>query len=98
MSDNNNEKKENPLSAYIIASHLAFVIAVPLLFFIGGGTWLADKMNWADWTKIVFVLLGVITMSASLISYLCRLIAQYGSNDPKPVLKPDKKENDFYYD
>jgi surface polysaccharide O-acyltransferase-like enzyme len=97
MSENN-KNNDNPLSAYVIVSHIAFVVAVPLLFFIGGGMWLADRLSLPDWTRITFVLLGIITMIASLISYLYRLIVQYGSDDQKPAFKPDKKERDFYYE
>jgi ABC-type thiamin/hydroxymethylpyrimidine transport system permease subunit len=96
--NNNGKNRERPLSAYMIVSHIAFVVAVPLLLFIGGGTWLAERMSWADWTKIVFVLLGVAVMAASLISYLRHLIAQYGTDDPKSALKPSSKERDYYED
>lgn len=80
----------------MIVSHIAFVVAMPLLLFIGGGTWLVDKMNWSESLKIVCVLLGIVVMAASLISYLRHLIAEYGSGDEKPVFKPSNKERDYY--
>jgi hypothetical protein len=90
--------RKNPLSAYMIVSHIAFVVAVPLLLFIGGGAWLADTMGWSDVTKLIFVLLGVAVMAASLISYLRYLIAEYGTGDKEPTFKPSNKERDFYYE
>jgi len=91
------DDKNNPLSAYVIAGHLAFVVAAPLLLFIWGGAWLADYMGWADWTKMVFVLLGVFSMFGSLVGYLRYLIALYG--DTKKEKKPSvSTRTDYYYD
>jgi hypothetical protein len=89
---------KNPLSAYIIVTHIAFVVAVPLLLFIGGGTWLVRHMDWNESLNIVFILLGVLVMSVSLISYLKHLISEYGSGDKKPSFKPTNKERDYYED
>jgi hypothetical protein len=90
-------KKNNPLAAYVIAGHLVFVVTAPLLFFIWGGTWLADTMEWADWTKMVFVLLGVFSMIGSLIGYLKNLIALY--DDSEEIKKPSvSTRNDYYYE
>ncbi|MCL2019845.1 MAG: AtpZ/AtpI family protein [Oscillospiraceae bacterium] len=93
-------KKDNPFSAYVVTGHIAFTVAAPLLFFIGGGTWLANKMDWPDWTGLVFVLLGVSAMTASLITYFRKLIKMYDNpeNKEEPALKPSQKENDYYYD
>jgi len=87
----------NPLSAYVIAGHLAFIVAAPLLFFIGGGAWLAGRLDLPDWTTIAFVLLGVFTMLCSLISYLYSLIKLYGGNEAekKPSVSVHK---DYYYE
>jgi hypothetical protein len=89
-------KKDNPLSAYVIAGHLAFVVAAPLLFFIWGGTWLADRLDWADWIKIVLVLLGVFSMLGSLIGYFRNLITLYGGRDSEKP--PVSRHKDYYYD
>ena len=89
-------KKNNPLSAYVIAGHLAFVVAAPLLFFIGGGAWLADRMGWSDRAVLVFVLLGVFSMICSLIVYLRNLIALYGKHDAEKP--PVNTQTDYYYD
>lgn len=74
------------------------MVAVPLLLFIGGGTWLVDRMDWNGSLKIIFVLLGITAMTVSLVSYLRQLIAQYGSGDKEPVFKPSNKERDFFYE
>jgi hypothetical protein len=96
--NNGGKKDKNPLSAYMIVSHIAFVVAVPLLLFIGGGTWLVARMNWNEGLNIVFVLLGITVMAVSLISYLRHLISEYGSGDKKPAFKPSNKERDYYED
>jgi hypothetical protein len=96
--NNGSNKDKNPLSAYIIVTHIAFVVAVPLLLFIGGGVWLVDRLSWNESLKIVFVLLGIAVMAASLISYLRHLIAEYGSGDEPPALKPSNRERDYYED
>lgn len=90
-------RKENPIAAYVVASHIAFVVITPLLLFIWGGTWLADYFNLPEWTKIVFILTGIIVMAASLISYLARLISMYDNSEKieKPAFK---NESDYYYE
>lgn len=82
----------------MIVSHIAFVVAVPLLLFIGGGTWLVRRLNWAEWLSMVFILLGIAVMAVSLISYLRHLIAEYGSGDKPAAFKPSDKERDYYED
>ncbi|MCL2107869.1 MAG: AtpZ/AtpI family protein [Oscillospiraceae bacterium] len=93
-------KRDNPMSAYIVASHIAFVVITPLLLFIGGGAWLCDKLSLPDWTKLLMVLVGVAVMILSLISYLMRLIKMY-DGDSKGVEKQKpafKGESDYYYE
>ncbi|MDR2531988.1 MAG: AtpZ/AtpI family protein [Oscillospiraceae bacterium] len=95
MSGKNNN---NPLAAYIIAGHLAFAVAMPLVVFIWGGTWLVDRMNWNESLKIVCVILGILSMVASLISYLRNLIKTYGDGgNPKPQIR-NEKDYDYYYE
>jgi hypothetical protein len=92
----NPNKKNNPLSAYVIAGHLAFAVAAPLLFFIGGGMWLADYFELPDWSRTLFIWLGVVSMSASLLNYLRSLIKLYGaSKNDKPSVST---RTDYYYD
>lgn len=93
---NNNNK--NLIAAYAIFTHIAFVVAVPLIFFTGGGVWLAERMGWADWTKIFFILLGVVMMLASLISYLYKLIKMYDEPVKKQAVKQSKKDSDYFYE
>ncbi|MCL1822900.1 MAG: phosphoethanolamine transferase CptA [Oscillospiraceae bacterium] len=94
---------QNPFSAYVIVSHISFIVITPLLLFIWGGTWLIDYLGLPSWTKIIAVLLGVMVMLASLVSYLVKLIAIYGDlknppEKPKHEIKSDRKDSDFYYD
>ena len=96
------KKTSNPIAAYTIASHIAFVVATPLLVFIWGGTRLAEHFGFPEWTKILFILFGIAVMVSSLINYLRRLIAQY--SDVKrgdfgaPPSPKFKNENDYYYE
>jgi len=93
-----NKNNQNPYAYYVIFTHIAFVVAVPLIFFMGGGIWLAERMGWADWTKIFFILLGVTAMLASLISYIYKLVKMYGGTDGKPAFKRSKKDSDYFYE
>jgi ABC-type multidrug transport system fused ATPase/permease subunit len=99
MSQNNDKHNNNPLAAYIIASHLTFVVTVPLLLFIWGGTWLVDYMQWSQNLKIVCVILGVLVMMSSLISYLRQLIKTYGGDSKQQKSTKYYKRNcDYYYE
>ncbi|MCL2077209.1 MAG: hypothetical protein FWH08_02235 [Oscillospiraceae bacterium] len=102
--------KESPFSAYILVSHIAFVVITPLLLFIGGGAWLSNRLNLPDWCIIIFIFLGIFTMIFSLVSYLWKIIKKYGDGDSlsknaKPEqdpfhrsLKNDPKDYDYYYE
>ena len=90
-------KVGSSLSAYVIASHIAFVVATPLIIFIWGGTWLADNRGWPEWSNIVLILAGIAVMALSLINYLRRLIAQYDDSQ-KTKKRPFKSESDYYYE
>jgi len=92
-------RDKNPLSAYVVGSHIAFVVAAPLIFFIGGGTWLTAYMEWDSWVNIVFILLGIIFMVSGLVTYLVKLVLMYGDHEKEePAFKPEKKDFDFYYE
>jgi surface polysaccharide O-acyltransferase-like enzyme len=89
---------KNPFAHYVIFTHIAFTVAVPLIFFIGGGVWLAERMGWADWTKLVFILIGIASMLVSLITYIVKLVKMYGESDEKQAVKPNKKDSDYFYE
>ncbi|MCL2036855.1 MAG: AtpZ/AtpI family protein [Oscillospiraceae bacterium] len=90
---------KNPLKAYLIAGHLAWLIVTPLLLFIGGGSWLVERFGWDDRLKLVFVLLGLIVMIAGVVSYSVKLVHMYyGKDNDKDRLKLDRRDYDYYDD
>lgn len=92
-------KKENPFSVYAVVSQVGFMVIVPLLLFIWGGSWLIERFSLPRWLMIVFVLLGIITMVSSVGTYLLKMIKMYGGNDtPKKTSKlhHDVKDHDYY--
>ena len=104
-----NKNGDNPLSVYIVVSHVSFVVITPLLLFIWGGSWLAKRFNLPDWCIIVFIITGILVMICSLISYLYKIIKKYsydksdksGENEDNPHykrLKNDRRDYDYYYE
>lgn len=90
-------KKDNPISVYATVSQVAFLVVVPLLFFIWGGSWLIKQFSLPQWLMIVFVILGIVTMVCSVGTYLRRLMKFYDDTKPdeNSKLKHDKKDNDY---
>jgi hypothetical protein len=88
------DNKNSPLKAYIIGTHLAWLVISPLLIFIGGGSWLVDYMNWDNKVKILFVLAGIAVMIISTGMYLRNLIRMY---DDSPENPPKTDKNDYDY-
>ncbi|MDR0197756.1 MAG: hypothetical protein LBI36_06015 [Oscillospiraceae bacterium] len=91
-------KKDSPLSVYAVAGQLGFVIATPLVLFIGGGSRLVDGFGWPDRTKIVFVLLGIAVMVAAVASYLRSLVGAYEDLSDRNPPALDKRDYDYYED
>lgn len=91
-------KKGNPLSAYAIVSQVGFMVIVPLVFFIWGGSWLIDKFSLPSWLMIVFSLLGIITMISSVGTYLRKIIKMYDNKEEREKTSPlrhDSKDHDW---
>ena len=92
-------KRDNPFSAYAVASQVGFLVIIPLLVFIWGGSWLVNRFSLPGWLMIVFVFLGIFVMIGSVTSYLYRMIRMYGG-DRKPEknseLKHDIRDHDYY--
>ncbi len=93
------KKRDNPLSAYAVASQLTFAILTPLLIFIVGGYFMTERFDLPDWVMAVCVVLGIVFMLGSGISYLGKLIHIYGKdNKEAPKSYNASDENDYYYD
>ena len=92
-------KKDNPVAVYAVASQIGLIVLTPLLVFVIGGTWLVDYMEWPDWVNIVFVVAGIVSMSAGAMNYLKKLIAMYDSSESgtgASEVKHDKRDHDYY--
>ncbi len=99
-TQNEDKKPVRPLQAYAVVSQISFIILTPLLLFAWGGSWLVDKFEMPSFMKLIFVLLGVFTMIASLVNYLLKLIRLYGKTkaDKYQKYRYDKRDHDFYDD
>ena len=90
-------KKDNPVSVYAMVSQISFLVVVPLLLFIAGGSWLKDYFSLPSWTMIIFVLLGIITMAACVGTYLSHLLKYFdeGKKDENSRIKHDRNDHDW---
>lgn len=93
-------KKESPFSVYAVVSQIGFMVIIPLLVFIWGGSWLIGRFGLPQWLMAVFIALGLITMASSVGTYLMRLTKKYGKSDvPKmSELHHDTRDHDYYGD
>ena len=92
-------KKDNPVAVYAVASQIGLIVLTPLLVFVIGGTWLVDYLQWPDWVNIVFVVVGIVSMSAGAMNYLKKLSAMYDSSESgtgASEVKHDKRDHDYY--
>ena len=92
-------KKDKPIAVYAVASQIGLIVVIPLLVFVIGGTWLVEKLGWPDWLNIVFVAIGIISMSVGAMNYLKKLIAMYDSSESgtgASEVKHDKRDHDYY--
>lgn len=97
-SDPSPRQKGGLFSAYAVASQVGFLVIIPLLVFIWGGSWLVNRFSLPSWLMVVFVFLGIFVMIGSVTSYLYRMIRMYGG-DKKPEknskLKHDVRDHDW---
>ncbi len=95
------KKNENPFSVYAVVSQVGFMVIIPLLLFIWGGSWLIDRFSLPGWLMIVFVFLGIITMISSVGTYLHKMIKMYSNKEGSPEMSElhhDVKDHDYYDD
>ncbi|MCM1298931.1 MAG: AtpZ/AtpI family protein [Firmicutes bacterium] len=91
-------KKGNPLSAYAIVSQVGFMVIIPLVLFIWGGSWLVKRFELPDRLTIVFILLGIITMISSVGTYLRKIIKMYDNKEEREKTSPlshDSRDHDW---
>lgn len=94
-----NKKKDNPIAVYAVASQIGFIVLVPLLVFVIGGSWLVSALGWPQWINIIFVAVGIITMAVGAWRYLKKLLALFditesGAGASEVRHKP--KDHDYY--
>ncbi|MBR1832216.1 MAG: AtpZ/AtpI family protein [Ruminiclostridium sp.] len=92
-------KKDKPIAVYAVASQIGLIVVIPLLVFVIGGTWLVDYMGWPDWVSIIFVAVGIVSMSVSAMNYLKKLIAMYDNSESgtgASEIKHDRRDHDYY--
>ncbi|MBR5091481.1 MAG: AtpZ/AtpI family protein [Ruminiclostridium sp.] len=92
-------KKDNPIAVYAVAGQIGLIVIIPLLVFIIGGTWLVEYLEWPSWVNIIFVALGIISMTFGAMNYLKKLIAMYDSNESgtgASEIKHDMRDHDYY--
>lgn len=91
-------KGDNPFSVYAVASQIGFMVILPLLVFIWGGSWLVERFGLPQWVMAVFIALGIITMLSSVGAYLGKMMKKYGKSDAPKMseLHHDVKDHDYY--
>lgn len=91
-------KKDNPFSVYAVASQIGFMVILPLLVFIWGGSRLVERFQLPQWLMAVFIALGIITMLSSVGTYLGKILKKYGKSDTPKMseLHHDVRDHDYY--
>lgn len=93
------KKHQNPFSVYAVVSQVGFMVIVPLLLFIWGGSWLISYFSLPSWLMIVFAVLGIITMVSSVGTYLSKMIKMYDNREEKTnPLHHDLRDHDYFED
>ena len=94
-----NKKKDNPIAVYAVASQIGFIVLVPLLVFVIGGSWLVSALGWPQWINIIFVVVGIITMAVGAWRYLKKLLALFDiteSGTGASEVRHKPKDHDYY--
>ena len=92
-------KKENPVAVYAVASQIGFIVLVPLLIFVIGGTWLVDTLGWPEWVSMISVAIGIISMTVGAMTCLKKLIEMYDSSESgtgASEVRHDRRDHDYY--
>ncbi len=94
-----NKKKDNPIAVYAVASQIGFIVLVPLLVFVIGGSWLVSALGWPQWINIIFVVVGIITMAVGAWRYLKKLLALFDTTESgagASEVRHKPKDHDYY--
>ncbi|MCL1903148.1 MAG: AtpZ/AtpI family protein [Oscillospiraceae bacterium] len=91
----NKNSNKSWAKAYMVAGHIAWAVLSPLVIFIGGGSWLINKLGWDYRLIIIFVLVGLIAMFTGTKSYLKQLLSMYDDGKKTTSVKPDKRDYDY---
>ena len=94
-----NKKKDNPIAVYAVASQIGLIIVTPLLVFVIGGSWLVSALNWPQWINIIFVVIGIITMSVGAWGCLKKLLSLFDHSESgagAAEVRHRPKDHDYY--
>lgn len=92
------DKKDNPLRVYAVVGQIGFLVIVPLLVFIWGGSALINALGLPQQLIIVCVLLGILTMISGTANFLMKLVKMYAKDDEKQIAAHHRCDNDYYDD
>ena len=87
------------LKMYTEISQLTWVMMVPLVLFICGGSWLVRKFEWNGFVVVLFVFIGLLVAGIGAWSYMkSYLNLQTDLKDGIPLPKYDRRDYDYYDD
>ena len=92
------DKKDNPLKVYAVVVQIGFLVIVPLLVFIWGGSALINALGWPQQLIIVCVLLGILTMLSGTASYLAKVVKMFAKDDKEKISVHRRRDDDYYDD
>ncbi|MCH5324481.1 MAG: AtpZ/AtpI family protein [Eubacterium sp.] len=92
------DKKDHPLRVYAVVGQIGFLVIVPLLVFIWGGSALIDALGLPKQLMIVCVLLGLLTMVSGTANYLMKVVKMYAKDDEEKLAVHRRRDNDYYDD
>ncbi len=90
--------KHKNLSAYAVASQLAYSILCPLLIFIVGGYYASKHFGWPDWAMGLCVGLGIFFMLCGGIAQLNKIMRIYGKDNKEVPKSFSSREDNDYFD
>jgi len=81
------------LRALALASQLGFAIAIPLLFFGGGGFWLGQQLHTGPWLGLVGLLIGLVASGYTIYELAIAIPARRGkSATAARKTEPDRED------
>ncbi len=87
--------QDNSLAkALAMVAQLGFVVACPMLLFIGGGAWLDARLHTVPWLLLLGVLLGMLSAGGALYQVTKLQSGKSSSGEPKAPYKVEGRTGD----